>query len=82
MAAAQTINPHTGSLTYTNVGDSVYVLNSRTATYKSIAHNVARMYNGVAIMQCDIWANGGTVAIGHDDVFMWCNRGCTPKKVG
>lgn len=82
MAAAQTINPQTGSLTFTERGDTVYVLNSRTATYKHIAHVVARMYNGVAIMQCDIWASGGTVSINPRDTFTWCNRGCTPRKVG
>lgn len=79
--AAMTFNAQTGALTQTNAGDTVYVMNSRTATYKHIAHNVARNVNGISVMQCDIWASGGTVAIGPKDAFTWCNRGCTPKKV-
>jgi hypothetical protein len=82
MKAPQTINPQTGSLTFTNPGDVVYVLNSRTAQYKQISHVVSALVGDRAVMQCQIWASGGTVAIGPSDMFTWCNRGCTPKKVG
>lgn len=78
---AQTLNAQTGSLTFTERGAAVYVINSRNATYKHIAHVVAAIVGDRAVMQCQIWASGGTVAIGPHDAFTWCNRGCKPQRV-
>lgn len=62
----------------TQINDTVYVLNSRTNTYKHVAHRVARFYDGIAITYCDVWARGGTVMPLESDAMVWCERGCKP----
>lgn len=62
----------------TQEGDTVYVLNSRTGTYKHTAHRVRRIDHGLAVTYCTIWARGGTVMPLETDAMVWCEYGCKP----
>lgn len=63
----------------TQPGDTVYVLNSRTATYKHVLHRVRRIAHGMAVTYCTVWARGGTVMPLETDCATWCTNGCKPQ---
>lgn len=63
----------------TQVGDTVYVLNSRDGTYKHTLHRVRRIAHGLAVTYCTVWARGGTVMPLESDCAVWCEYGCKPK---
>jgi hypothetical protein len=80
MSALTYVPSENGTTTITTQpGDTVYVLNSRTATYKHVLHRVDRIANGIAVTYCTIWARGGTVMPLETDCAVWCTHGCKPQ---
>lgn len=56
------------------LGDRVYVVNSRTGKFAAIEHVVTSIRNGIAVTRCDIWARGGTVVPTPEDNGTSCSR--------
>lgn len=75
-----TYKPHSfiAVVTETQVDEVVYVLNSRTNTYKQIAHRIRRISNGVAFTYCTIVCRDKVVGTNSEDCFIWCENGCKP----